>query len=172
MEAPLTLFPSSSGEDREDDLRRLLRRRLLTLMLAGLAAFSLTTWTFVRWDGLLGRWTPAPGPAAVVRAQLDALDRGDLRRAYEQFSPHYREGVSFEAFHSLVVTHWGMFQTRKLEISDPEESEGRVVLWTRTLTREGDHYVAQFTLVRFDGRWWVDDLRWGEDDEGDEETLA
>jgi hypothetical protein len=130
-------------EPSEHELRRSMLRRLMTLVAVGGATFALTTWTLVR---LELPFLPAGGgssPANVARAQLEALNRGELGAAYELFSARYRNEVPFEAFQKLVVTHRRMFRTQGLRFSRDEEQG-----------------VARFTLVRAGGRWWVDDLRW------------
>ena len=43
------------------------------------------------------------------------------------------------------------------------------VVETHTESENGGHYVARFTLVKAGGRWWIDEVRWGE--EGDEDTI-
>jgi len=30
------------------------------------------------------------------------------------------------------------------------------------IASNGRHYVARFTLVQFDGRWWIDSIRWSQ----------
>src|SRR2546426_12654327 len=93
-----------------------LLRRLLALLVAGGTAFTLTTWVLVRYDNPLGILRPAPGPAKVVQAHLEALSRGEVRTAYEMFSRQYREKVSFEAYQELVVRHRRMFSLREVEV--------------------------------------------------------
>ncbi len=169
MNEPLTMFPrmpedaapgSPSPASAGDAARRGLRRRLLALLAAGGVAFVLTTWTLVRFENPLGSAGLGSSPMNVVKAHLEALNRGELHAAYAFFSPRYRQKVSFEAYHELVVTHWQMFHTRELRFSRDEESAERAILETRLLTEGGERYVARFTLVRAEGRWWIDDLRW------------
>jgi len=169
MDEPLTVFPvgpagepqaPGAGSPREA-LRRQLLRRLLALLTASAVAFTLTTFLLVRYEKVLGLLGGAPGPARVVRAHLEALNRGELRAAYDQFSPHYREKVSFDAYHSLVVTHRRVFHLREFHFSRNEQAGERAVLEARIVAADGEHYLARFTLVRSDGRWWIDDLRWG-----------
>ena len=168
MDEPLTIFPrepegtgSPAAAHPQDAARRSLRRRLLALLGAGGAAFVLTTWILVRVENPLGRAALGANPANVVKAHLEALNRGELRAAYALFSPRYRQKVSFEAYHELVATHWRMFRTRELRFSRDEESGERAVLETHMLAEGGERCVARFTLVRAQDRWWIDDLRWG-----------
>ena len=167
MRDPLTIFPvseppgSPSSHESGEATRSSLLRRLLALLAAGGTAFALTTWTLVRYEDPLGLFGFGPGPASVVKAQLEALNRGEPRAAYEMFSRHYREQVSFEAFARLVATHRRMFRTRELRVSSQQQSGERAVLETHLLAESGEHYRARFTLVRAEGRWWIDDLRWG-----------
>ena len=167
MHEPLTMFPTGepqgppSAQELREATRRTLLRRLLALLAAGGTAFALTTWTLVRYENPLGLLGFGTGPTSVVRAQLEALNRGEFRAAYEMFSSRYRQQVSFEAFQHLVATHRGMFRTRELRVSGHQESGDRAVLETHLLAESGERYRARFTLVRDSGHWWIDDLRWG-----------
>ena len=167
MHEPLTMFPvgeppgSQPAYGSREATRHSLLRRLLALLAAGGTAFALTTWTLVRYEDPFGLLGSGPGPASVVKAQLEALNRGESRAAYEMFSRHYRDQVSFEAFQQLVATHRRLFRTRELQVTSRQESGGRVVLETHLLAESGKRYRARFTLVRSEGRWWIDDLRWG-----------
>jgi len=133
--------------------------RRATLMAVSFAVAALLTWTALQREGLFD----ATGPREIVRAQVDDLGRGQLRAAYDLFSPRYRQQVPFNEWRELVVTHWRVFRTRELRFGDNEQSNGRAVLETHLLAESGDRYVARFTLVRAEGRWWVDDLRWSQE---------
>jgi hypothetical protein len=164
--------PYESERRAQEVWRRQLRRRLLILLCAICAAFAVTTWLLVRSDNPLGLFRLASGPTNVVRAQLEALNRGDLRGAYDLFSARYRRDVSFDAFHQLVITHRGVFQTQQIRIGRDDESASRAIVVTHLVAESGKRYVARFTLVQTEGRWWVDDLRWGSDrDPEDREKL-
>ncbi len=163
MDGPLNILPqmpegeppgSPAAHERHSAVRRKLWRRLMMLLVAGGAAFGITTWILVRLDNPVGPLGLKSGPAAVV-------NRGELRAAYELFSRRYRQQVSFEAYRELVVTHRRMFRTRELRFSRHEESGARAVLETHMRAEGGARYVARFTLIRAQGRWWIDDLRWG-----------
>lgn len=168
MEEPSnSALPHESGPPRRpptgDHLaasRRGLLRRLLALLAAGGMAFGLTTWTLVRFENPLAPMGVGSDPAGVVKAQLEALNRGELRAAYQLFSERYREKVSFEAYRVLVVTHRRMFRTREFHFSRDDQPGGRAVLDTHIVAESGKRYVARFTLVRAEGRWWIDDLHW------------
>jgi hypothetical protein len=164
MDEPLTIFPSEPAASRapvpsEEAAQRSFRRRLLALLAAGGTAFILTTWFLVRLKNPLE--LSSSDPVRVVKAQLDALNRGELRAAYDLFSRRFRQQVPFEAYHKLVVTHREMFHTEEIEVSETQGSGERAVLETRLLAAGGKHYRARFTLVRAEGRWWIDDVRWG-----------
>jgi hypothetical protein len=139
--------------------RRTLLMRLRVLFVLGLMAFSLVTWLFVRKDGA-GALFLDPGPGITVRRHLDALNRGDLRAAYDLFSEHYREDVSLRMYHDLVTTHWQMFRTRRADYDRRDDAAGHAVIEARLLSADGERYLARFVLVRTGGRWWIDDLRW------------
>ena len=135
--------------------------RRATLVALGFAVAALLAWTALQREGFFD----AAGPREIVRAQVDDLGRGQLRAAYDLFSPRYRQQVPFNEWRELVVTHWRVFRTRELRFGDNEESNGRAVLETHMVAESGDRYVARFTLVRAEGRWWVDDLRWSQETE-------
>ncbi len=68
--------PGAPGVEEASRKRR-LRHNLLLLLSLSLTAFVLTAWILVRVDSPLGMF--ANGPQEIVRAQLRALDRGQLR---------------------------------------------------------------------------------------------
>ena len=151
------LDPHAEAERRR---REAILSRLRLLLLLGVGAFVLATWMLVRVDDP-GRFLPfASGPSRVVRSHLEALNRGEFRAAYNLFSPAYRGAVTFEIYHQLVVTHVRMFRTRLVALKSRESSVDRAVLDTRLLGADGERYIARFTLVRADGQWWIDDVRW------------
>jgi hypothetical protein len=154
-----------AGDAGETKRRSALLRRLRVLLYAGCAAFTLATWMLVTVQNPLALVGLGPGPSSVARAHLDALRRGELRAAYDLFSTEYRQQVSFEAYHKLVVTHQEMFETISVTFQMEEDSGNHAVLEGRITSADGEHYRARFTMVRVDGRWWIDDLRWGLDED-------
>lgn len=140
--------------------RKTLLRQLGVLLAAATAAFGLTTWLLVRMDVPIGGQSGGTGPAGVVRAQLTALDHGELREAYDLFSQQYRDRVPFRAFHELVAAHPAMFRARKVEFASREESKARAVLDTHIVAADGERYLARYTLIVIEGHWWIDDLHW------------
>lgn len=168
----LSSSPPEPPRDTEENWRRTLRRRLLILLSAGCLAFAATTWLLVRNEGSLGLSRLASGPTSVVRAQLAALNRGDLRGAYDLFSAKYRQQVPFEAFHQLVVTHRRMFRTRQVRIGRDTESGERALLETHLVTEGGERYLARYTLIRAEGRWWIEDLHWGSEPDEERKSRA
>jgi hypothetical protein len=158
-------FLASEPDPAEARRRASLLRRLRVLLFASTLAFALTTWMLVRVDNpaaLLG-W--GPGPSSVARAYLEALSRGELRAAYDLFSTQYRQQVSFDVYHQLVITHRDMFLIADARFEEAEDSGDRAVLESSITASDGEHYRARFTMVRIDGRWWIDDLRWGLEEE-------
>ncbi len=165
--SPYDSQPRWDAPGPREEIARLARaqalRRLKRLLIFGCALFTLTIWLLVRLENP-GNFSPfAPGPARIIRQHLEALNRGELREAYLLFSQHYRDQVSFELYHEFVVTHSALFRTRIVSVSQQETSGNRIVLDTRVLASDGERYVARFTLVRVENRWWIDDLRWGTD---------
>ena len=165
--------------------QRNMLRRLAALLCTGTVAFTLTTWILVQRErqapatrSAALETRPATGaagsaageePAQTARAQLDALKRGDARAAYAMFSKRYRESVTPEAFKALVSAHRKMFRVEEEEIDSLTLSADRVRIDLHVQSGDDDHYIAHFILARVDGRWWVDDLRWvnADDDEQD-----
>ena len=152
-----------SGISREDptSCRRTFRHNLLFLFSLTLAAFISTAWILVRVDLPFG--VSSTGPQEIARAQLRALDRGELRPAYDLFSARYRERVSFDAWHELIVTHWRMFHAEVLRTSVPAQSGSRATLEIYLRAADEKEYRARFVLIRLEGRWWIDDVHWAEE---------
>jgi hypothetical protein len=156
-------MPTSSLDDAA--LRRhKFRHNLFLLLSLTLAAFTLTAWMFVRLDSPFGIFSS--GPQEIVRAQLRALDRGQLRPAYDMFSARYRGQVSYDDWHKLIVTHWRMFHAEVLRSGTLAQDGPGVTLEIYLHGADDKDYRARFTLVRAGGRWWIDDVHWRE--EGDE----
>ncbi len=179
--------------ERERGRRRALLRRLAALLGTGTLAFTLTTWILLQHE----RRAPAPvvapasapapkdgtpkdiapesasDPLRTARAQLVALNHNDIRAAYEFFSPKYRSKVPFTVFQKLVTSHRRMFHTEENDAETRNQTTDRVYLDIHVTSADDEDYVAHYTLVRLTGRWWVDDLRWGyEDDQGNDLSSA
>lgn len=146
--------------------RRSFRKNLLLLLSFSLAAFILTAWILVRVDSPFGMFST--GPQDVARAQLRALDRGELRPAYDMFSARYREQVSFDLWHELVITHWRMFHANVLRAAPPAQNGPRVTIEIQLRGADDNEYRARYTMIRLEGRWWIDDVHWAEESNGQE----
>jgi len=161
VETAPAAMPASSLDDAA--LRRhKFRHNLLLLLSLTLAAFTLTAWMFVRLDSPFGIFSS--GPQEIVRAQLRALDRGQLRPAYDMFSARYRGQVSYDDWHKLIVTHWRMFHAEVLRSGTLAQDGPAVTLEIYLHGADDKDYRARFTLVRSGGRWWIDDVHWTEED--------
>lgn len=178
--------------DRERRRRRALLRRLAALLGTGTLAFTLTTWLLLRHESRSARSGP-PVPAApklngktpeaggpeeaagaalrAARAQLEALNQDDIAGAYSYFSPAYRARVPLATFRRLIRAHRDMFHTEEQDVTTRSQSADRVMLDIHVSSDDDEDYVARYTLVRIDGRWCVDNLRWAID-EGDTHTSA
>jgi hypothetical protein len=141
--------------------RRNLRHNLLLLLSLTLAAFVLTAWILVHVDSPLGIFST--GPQEIVRAQLQALDRGELRPAYDMFSARYREQVTFNLWRELIMTHWRMFHADVTRSGAPSQTGPGVTLEIYLHGSDDKNYRARFTLIRLGGRWWIDDVHWMEE---------
>jgi hypothetical protein len=159
-------FASATAFGQARELhQRVILRRLSTLLAVAGVAFILTTWILVRRDSFAKPLAGNSAPSEIIRHQLDALNRGELREAYAFFSQDYRKQVSFEAFHELVSTHWAMFRARTIDFESLEETRVRAVLDTHITTAGGARYLARYTLVEVEGQWWIDDVHWGREEE-------
>jgi Domain of unknown function (DUF4864) len=171
---------------RERDRRRLLLRRLAALLGTGTLAFTFTTWLLLRHESRSARASapaaaksdgPAQGPAAprdeaaraaalrTARAMLAAMNKDDLGTAYSFFSQRYRSQVPLASFRGLVRKHREMFHTEEQDVKTRSQTKDRVLLDIHVSSDDDEDYVAQFTLVRIDGRWWVDQLHWSFDED-------
>ena len=138
--------------------KRSFRKNLFLLLGLTLSAFILASWILVRVDAPFGFFSS--GPQEIVRAQLRALDRGELRPAYDMFSPRYRQQVSFDTWHQLFVTHWRMFHADVVRAETTPQSGAGVTLEIYLHGADDKDYRARFTLIQSDGRWWIDDVHW------------
>ena len=172
--------------ERERSRRRALLRRLAALLGTGTVAFTLTTWLLLQHESRSLR-AAAPALAApklggteqdsasaseeaaesaalqTARGQLEALNHNNISQAYSYFSPRYRARVPLATFRRLITAHRDMFHTEEQAVRTQSRSAGRVVLEIHVSSDDDEDYVAQFTLVHLQGRWCVDDLRWGLD---------
>ena len=156
VERLISTVPSGLAERN-----RSFRRNLYWLLSLALAAFILTTWILVRVDSPFGVFVS--GPQEIVQAQLRALERGELRPAYDLFSARYRAQVSFNAWHELCVAHWEMFHASVVSAETPEPNGPAVTMEIHLRGADSEDYRARFTLVRTNGRWWIDDVHWARD---------
>ena len=162
-----TQQPGASGME-EASRRRNLRHNLLLLLSLTLAAFVLAAWILVRLDSPFGIFSTSP--QEIVRAQLLALDRGQLRPAYDMFSARYRKQVSFDVWHELIVTHWRMFHGKVVRTGVLAQTGPGATLEIHLRGADEREYRARFTLIRLTGRWWIDDVHWAEE-ASDQNTL-
>lgn len=151
-------YAAAAGNDDAAMRRRSFRHNLLLLLSLVLSAFILTSWILVRVDSPFGIFSA--GPQDVVRAQLRALDLGELRPAYNMFSPRFRGQVSFDTWHELFVTHWRMFHADVVRTESPAYDGPGVTLEIYLHGADDKDYRARFTLIHSQGRWWIDDVHW------------
>jgi len=140
------------------------RRRAAMFVAAVFTAIALGGWLLA----IRGGWiASATGPEEIVRAQIQDIGNDRFRAAYELFSFRYRSNMSFDLWRDLVMSHRGMFRTRELRFGGDEgrDSRGRAVLEAHVVAESGTRYVAQFTLIHAQGRWWIDDIHWGVESE-------
>jgi len=142
--------------------RSAMLRRLRLLLAGSLAAFCVIAFLLVRGDNALTNWLGFSGPSRVVRQHLEALSRGEAREAYAYFSEKYRGQIPLPAYEQLISSHRAMFRTHLLSIVTPSQQDDVAILDTRLAASSGTHYRARFTLVRIDGHWFIDQIRWSE----------
>ena len=141
--------------------RRSFRHNLILLLALSLAACVFSAGILVSVESPFGMFST--GPQEVARAQLRALDRGELRPAYDMFSPRYRQQVSFDVWRELIFTHWRMFHAEVLHAGASAQSGPRASLEIYLRGADDKTYRARFTLIRLEGRWWIDDVHWAEE---------
>ena len=149
------------GAEETDSRRRSFRHNLFLLLSLALAAFVMTSWILVRVDSPFGMFST--GPQDLVRAQLRALDRGELRPAYDMFSPRYRGQVPFETWHELCMRHWRMFHASVVRTETTSQFGPGATMEIFLHGSDDKDYRARFTLIHSDGRWWIDDVHWTEE---------
>jgi hypothetical protein len=164
--APELRAPSSRTIPVQDHASRLrgFRHNLFLLLALSLAAFVLTAWILVRADSPFGIFST--GPQEIVRAQLLAVGNGQFRPAYDMFSARYRQQVSFDLWHQLVVTHWRMFHADVVSSGELARTGHGVTLVIHLRDEDDTEYRARFTLIRLEGHWWIDDVHWSQDASG------
>ena len=145
-----------------------LIRRIRWIAAAGFAAFFVMVWLLLR--AVSPTMMAGRDPLLVVRAEITALERGDLNTAYSQLSRRYRDEVPFNTYHMLVVSHRRVFLTRKYTVSQEEKRGSQIFVVAELESENGTRYTANFTLVRDLGRWWIDDLHWHAADKTSEQT--
>ncbi|HVA93656.1 MAG TPA: hypothetical protein VNI36_02015 [Candidatus Dormibacteraeota bacterium] len=156
VDTALVITPSGAAA-----WRRNFRHNIFLLLALTLAAFTLTEWVLVRVDTPFGIFSS--GPQEIVRAQLRALNQGELLPAYNMFSERYRGQVPFVIWHQLIVTHWRMFHAQVLRAGVPANDGPDVTMQIYLHSDDGNDYRANFTLIRTGGRWWIDDVHWSEE---------
>ncbi len=134
------------ASNAEESRKRNLRHNLLLLLSLTLAAFALSAWILVRVNSPFG--SSSSGPQELVRAQLRAVDRGQFRPAYDMFSERYRQQVSFDLWHELIVTHWRMFHGEVLRSGALAQTGPGVTLEIHVRSSDERQYRARFTLIR------------------------
>lgn len=149
---------------REAARKNIFQRRVTALFASTFAAFSLTTWFLTRTNFSGAAAHDSSTPEGVVRLQLDALSQSEPQIAYGLFSPQYRAEVSFEAFERVISTHGGMFRANSVAVEDIAQSNSRDEMRVRVTAADGQHYIARYSAVLIEGRWWIDAMRWRHDE--------
>jgi hypothetical protein len=134
--------------------------RLVVLAGACCLAFELTTLWLTRLATPFSIASADSQATSLVRAHFAALERGDFRTAYDQFSSNYRERMPFEIFHDMILAHWRLLQGEVVVIPESATPD-RVVLGISLSGDDGTRLSGEFTLVHEASRWWIGNERWG-----------
>ena len=97
-----------------------------------------------------------------ARAASRARSR-ELRPAYDMFSPRYRGQVSFDSGTNCSSRTGGCFTRTWCARKRRRKSGPGVTLEIYLHGADDKDYRARFTLIRTDGRWWIDDVHWSEE---------
>ena len=168
-DSPSPIFPvEEPPEGGPFDDRRY--RRWLWLVVALLAvsciAFALTTLWLSRMENPVAMAQADTQATQLVEAHFAALERGDFRTAYDQFSARLRRRLSFETFSTAMATHWSLLEGR-VTMFPHAETANRVTVAIHFNGDEGTEVDAEFSLIRDASRWWIDNVRWGRAGESD-----
>jgi hypothetical protein len=164
-EVVIHLFPSASEVPGacwkllRASRRRWLRRMLL-LMGSASVAFGVTAAWLAHLSDRFSAEQADSQAADLVRGYFSAVQRGDFRSAYLQYSRRYQREIPFDVFHDMVIAHWSLFREKRVVLLPQETTVDRVVLETNFIDSTGTRVVAEFSLVRVNDRWWIDDVRW------------
>jgi hypothetical protein len=150
---------SQAAERRDAVRQRIWLRRMLFLLVTCCLAFALTTFWFSRLSASLSIEKADSQATSLVRAHFAALERGDYRTAYGEFSVRLRRRMPFRVFVTTIAGHWGMM-SGQATVSPRASTPNRVVVRVNFAANEGLSLTAEFTLVRARGRWWIDNVSW------------
>jgi len=152
--------------------KNIFQHRATILFATTFAAFSFTTWLLTRTQIGNNEAHDASTPEGVIRMQLDALAQGEPQIAYAQFSPQYREEVPYATFQQIVTTHNQMFRANKIAIEEIEKHSSREELRVRITSADGQHYIARYATILIENRWWIDAMRWRQDESPPERIFS
>jgi ketosteroid isomerase-like protein len=150
---------SQTTERAEGERQRIWLRRMLFLLVACCLAFALTTFWFSHLSTSLSIEKADAQATSVVRQHFAALERGDYHAAYEQFSTRYRRRMPFEVFVEMVVGHWKML-SGQATLFPRSQTPNRVIVHVDFAGSGSISVAAEFTVIRDNGRWWIDDVSW------------
>lgn len=165
MEDPFIRRPgewpgASQTIEREASRRqKIWLRRMLILLVTCCTAFALSTLWFSRLSTSLSIEKADSEATGVVREHFAALERGDYRTAYQQFSARYRERMPYEAFVEMVVGHWNMLRG-EATMFPQSATPNRVIVRVDFAGNRDMSLSAEFTVIRTNGRWWIDEVSW------------
>lgn len=150
---------SEISEREASERQRIWLRRMLFLLVACCAAFALTTFWFSHLSTSLSIEKANAQATNIVRQHFAALERGDYHAAYEQFSTRYRRQMPFELFVEMVAGHWKMMRGQAT-LFPQSATPSRVIVHVDFAGRGGMSLTAEFTVIRDNGQWWIDNVSW------------
>jgi ketosteroid isomerase-like protein len=162
-DSPIPVFPAEEPPEGGSFDDRSYRRwfwLMAALAAVGCITFALTTLWLTRIENPLAMAQADTQATQLVEAHFAALERGDFRAAYDQFSARFRRRLSFKTFQIAMANHWRLLRGN-LTLFPHAETANRVMVNIHFEGDEGTELNAEFTLIRRANRWWIDDVRWG-----------
>ena len=125
-----------------------------SMKLRGWAAFVVAGSLLAGCTGLTAR---APEEAVKERAQArwDALVKGDVKTAYEYFSPGSREGYSLQSYEaSIRKGFWKKAEVKQVKCESSDRCQADVTIEYEFMGRRTPSGLQE-AWIREGGNWWV-----------------
>lgn len=94
-------------------------------------------------------------PIGTIKGQLQALNDGDINKAYDYSSTRFKEVMSYEQFKTFVEANSSVFKSKSSSFSNVKIENG-VAKIEGTITGEsGTKAIATYELVNENGEWKI-----------------